>query len=164
MLRVLLASFFIILTSYLLSLYVKSVRNEINSTESSSLLEEVSIRVYGKKGIEWTVSGKALKVEGDKIELKDATINSGENKLSAHTAFLNRSERIGYLSGNVYIVLEDGINASTDRAEFDLKEGKVWGEGRIKVVEGKNSVEGRGFEIFLKPTRVIIRNAKVVQQ
>lgn len=164
MLRVLLASLLIILTSYLLSLYVKSVKGEMKATESSSLLEEVSIRVYGKKGIEWTVSGKALKVEGDKVELKDAVINSGGNSLSANTAFLNRSERRGYMSGNVYIVLEEGINASTDRAEFDLTEGKVWGEGKVKVVEGKNSVEGRGFEILLKPTRVIIRNAKVVQQ
>ncbi len=47
------------------------------------------------------------------------------------------------------------------RAELRLKEGLAYGEGKVVFEDGRNVVEGVGWQVEFKPTRVIINQAKV---
>ena len=57
-------------------------------------------------------------------------------------------------------VKSEDITAKTQSAYINLKEGKIWGEGDIQILQGDNLIRGKGFEITLKPLKVIINRAR----
>jgi len=67
------------------------------------------------------------------------------------------------LDGNVVLRTKEGT-FKTNRAELRLKEGLAYGEGKVVFEDGRNVVEGVGWQVEFKPTRVIINQAKVKLQ
>jgi lipopolysaccharide assembly outer membrane protein LptD (OstA) len=67
------------------------------------------------------------------------------------------------LEGNVVLQTKEGT-FKTDRAELRLKEGLAYGGGKVVFEDGRNVVEGVGWRVEFKPTRVIINQAKVKLQ
>lgn len=159
MLRVVLLSLSLIVSSFLLHTYIEDIKAYRVQGKNLGMFDKVRIRSYSQKGIEWTVEGKALRVEGPMVELSEALLNSENAVLKAKKAVINRDTKEGRLEGDVELESKE-FRAFTQRAEFDLKEGKVWGKDRIKLVQNNSKVEGEGFEIHIKPLRVIIEKSR----
>ncbi|MEJ5339767.1 MAG: hypothetical protein ACK42C_04860 [Aquificaceae bacterium] len=160
MLRSLLLSLLIIVLAYTLKLYVDSFKLAGGREEIVNLLEGVTIKAYSRTGIEWTIRGEALEVVGKDVKLSHSELFSEEADIKSSKAYIDRSTGEGKLMGGVELKSKD-LNAKTQTAYINLKEGRIWGEEEIEVVQGRNIIRGKGFEITLKPLRVIINNAKV---
>jgi hypothetical protein len=63
----------------------------------------------------------------------------------------------------VVLQTKEGV-FKTDRAELRLKEGLVYGDGKVVFEDGRNVAEGVGWRVEFKPMRVIINQAKVKLQ
>ncbi|QID33536.1 LPS export ABC transporter periplasmic protein LptC [Pampinifervens florentissimum] len=159
MLRSLLLSILIILLASVLKMYVDSFAMSGGQEEMVSLLEGVTIKAYSKTGIEWTIRGKTLEVVGKDVKLYEAELFSKEANIRAVQAYIDRSTGEGKLTEGVEVKSED-ITAKTQNAYINLKEGKIWGEGDIQILQGESLVRGKGFEITLKPLKVIINRAR----
>ncbi len=160
MLRSLLISLMIILTSYMLRAYVDSFEPTGGEEKIVNRLEGVTIKSYSKGGIEWTIKGRSLEVVGKDVLLKDARLISEEATISAGEVYIDRTTGKGELLGGIELISKDLV-AKSQRAYMELKEGRFYGDGRIELKEGNKKVEGYGFEIRLKPMRVIISKARV---
>jgi hypothetical protein len=122
-------------------------------------LERVSIKVYGKRGVEWELRGEKLYSIGAQVIMDKLTISSEEYVISALKGNIDRISGIGSLEGRVQI-RGQALLIKTDRAMIDLRLKKVWGDGRIQVWRYKNYVSGEGYEIYLSPLKVIIKKVK----
>lgn len=160
MLRSLLISLMIILTSYMLRAYVDSFGPTGGEEKIVNRLEGVTIKSYSKGGIEWTIKGRSLEVVGKDVLLKDARLISEEATISAGEVYIDRTTGKGELLGGIELISKDLV-AKSQRVYMELKEGRFYGDGRIELKEGNKKVEGYGFEIRLKPMRVIISKARV---
>ncbi len=160
MLRSLVFSLLIILLASTLKMYVNSFAMSDGQEEMVNLLEGVTIKAYSKTGIEWTINGKTLEVVGKDVKLYEAELFSKEANIRAVQAYIDRSTGEGKLTEGVEVKSED-ITAKTQNADINLKEGKIWGEGDIQILQGESLVRGKGFEINLKPLKVIINRARV---
>jgi lipopolysaccharide assembly outer membrane protein LptD (OstA) len=160
MVRSLFISLSVIWLSYLLSLYVKSFESSQLPDKTVSTLEGVSIRVYGKGGIEWTVKGRVLEVVGKDVKFEEAVLDGKEAFIRAKKAYIDREKGEARLTEDVELIYKDS-KAYTREAFVSLREGKIWGEGYIKLIEEGKEVEGKGFEITLKPMKVMINKARV---
>lgn len=155
-------SFFLTITSVMLSSYVRSAYEDIPTfkQEEESVAQDVMIKAYGKAGLEWTLRGKNLYTKNGNILLISALLQTEKEKIAANRAFINRDTLKGYVEGNVEIVGEN-FYAKTDRANIDLKEGKVWGDTRVILKEEGKETYGESFTVELRPLRIIIKKAKV---
>lgn len=160
MLRSLLISLMIIFASYMLRAYVDSFEPTGGEEKIVNRLEGVTIRSYGKGGIEWTIKGRSLEVVGKDVLLKGAELISEEATIRAREVYIDRNTGKGELLGGIELTSKDLV-AKSQRAYMDLREGRFYGDGRIELREGDKKVEGYGFEIRLKPMRVIISKARV---
>lgn len=160
MLRSLIVSFVILLFAYFLKLYVDNLKSSSGGGQTVSQLEGITIRAYGKGGIEWTVQGEALEAVGRYVHLYRAELLSQEARIKAGNAYIDRLTGEGKLSEGVEFISKD-VMAYTQSAYVNLREGRIWSEDEVRLVEGKNIVEGKGFEINLKPLRIIINRARV---
>ncbi|HAV39790.1 MAG: hypothetical protein AB1353_07225 [Aquificota bacterium] len=160
MLRSLLISLMIIFASYMLRAYVDSFEPTGGEEKIVNRLEGVTIRSYGKGGIEWTIKGRSLEVVGKDVLLKGAELISEEATIRAGEVYIDRNTGKGELLGGIELTSKDLV-AKSQRAYMDLREGRFYGDGRIELREGDKKVEGYGFEIRLKPMRVIISKARV---
>lgn len=162
MIRILLFSVSLIVLFTFLNLYVNETYQNIprGRQENKGTAQDISIRAYGKSGFEWTLKGKSLSIEGRDVMLSNALMQTDKERIDADRAFINRDTLRGYVEGNVEIFGED-FYARTERAELDLKEGKVWGEGYILLREGSKETTGTGFQVQLRPLKIIIKKAKV---
>ncbi|MFN7065625.1 MAG: hypothetical protein ACK4OF_05710 [Aquificaceae bacterium] len=161
MLRSLLLSLLMILLAYSLRVYVDSFRSTEGKEEVVNILEGVSIRSYSKQDIEWTIKGETMKVVGEDVMLTRAEFSSEEALIRAGQAYLNRSSGKGELSQGVDL-LSGELRAKSQKVYMELKEGRLYGDDRIELTEGKNRVKGQGFEIRLKPLQVIINRAGTI--
>ncbi len=159
MLRSLLLSILIILLAFALKMYVNSFAISGGQEEMVNLLEGVTIKAYSKTGIEWTIRGKGLEVVGKDVKLYEAELFSKEANIKAVQAYIDRSTGEGKLTEGVEVKSED-IIAKTQSAYINLKEGKIWGEGDVQILQEESLVRGKGFEINLKPLKVIINRAR----
>ncbi len=159
MLRSLVFSLLIILLASTLKTYVNSFAMSDGQEEMINLLEGVTIKAYSRTGIEWTIRGKSLEVVGKDVKLYEAELFSKEANIKAVQAYIDRSTGEGMLTEGVEVKSED-ITAKTQSAYINLKEGKIWGEGDIQILQGDNLIRGKGFEITLKPLKVIINRAR----
>ncbi len=160
MLRSLLFSILIIFLAYTLKLYVNSFVSYKKQEEMVNHLEGVTIKAYSKTGIEWTIRGKTLEVVGKDVKLSRTELFSEEANIRANQAYIDRHSGEGRLTQGVEVKSED-LRARTQSAYVNLREGKIWGDGEVEIWQGNNLIKGRGFEIELKPLRVIINRAKV---
>lgn len=160
MLKSLLISFLILLLVYFLKLYVDGFKSSQSGGQTVSQLEGITIRAYGKGGIEWTIKGEALRVVGRYVHLHHAELLSQEARIKAGNAYIDRLTGEGKLSEGVEFFSQDVV-AHTQSAFVNLREGRIWSEDYVSLAEGKNLIEGKGFEINLKPLRIIINRAKV---
>lgn len=160
MLRSLFVSFAFILIAYMFRLYIDSSKKVGAEDGMVNILEGVTIKSYSKDGIEWTVKGKKLEVVKSDIRLIGVELSSKDGNIKAGEAYLDRLTGIGELKGGVELV-SGNLIAKTAVAYMNLKEGEIWGEERLQIVEGKNSLEGSGFRVRLKPLQVIIKKGKV---
>ncbi len=159
MFRSLVFSLLIILLASTLKIYVNSFAISSGEEEMVNLLEGVTIKAYSRTGIEWTIRGKSLEVVGKDVKLYEAELFSKEANIKAVQAYIDRSTGEGMLTEGVEVKSED-ITAKTQSAYINLKEGKIWGEGDIRILQGDNLIRGKGFEITLKPLKVIINRAR----
>jgi len=159
MLRSLVFSLLIILLAFALKMYVNSFAISSGQEEMVNLLEGVTIKAYSKTGIEWTIRGKTLEVVGKDVKLYEAELFSKEANIKAFQAYIDRSTGQGKLIEGVELKSEE-LNAKTQNAYLDLRDGRIWGEGEIQILQGESLVKGRGFDITLKPLKVIINRAR----
>lgn len=160
MLRSLLLSLLIIVFAYVLKLYVDSFKSTKGQEEIVNTLEDIRIRAYSKIGIEWTITGRALEVVGKDVKLSDAELFSEDVNIKSTFAYIDRSSGEGKLTEGVEFKSKD-INARTKTAYINLKEGRIWGDGEIELIQEKNHIRGEGFDITLRPLKVIINKARV---
>jgi len=163
MTKIILVSLLLIFMAYLGNRWINSYGVIPKPTKEVGLLEGVEVRVFGGKGEEWRVYGSRASLENSKIFMEDILLQSGETTLTAKNGSIDRDTGEGYLEGNVVLRTKEGV-FKTDRAELRLKEGFVYGEGKAVFEDGRNVVEGVGWQVEFKPTRVIINQAKVKLQ
>ena len=159
MLRSLVFSLLIILLAFALKMYVNSFAIGGEQEEMVNLLEGVTIKGYSKTDIEWTIRGKSLEVVGKDVKLYEAELFSKEANIKAVQAYIDRSTGQGKLIEGVELKSEE-LNAKTQNAYLDLRDGRIWGEGEVQILQGESLVKGRGFDITLKPLKVIINRAR----
>lgn len=160
MLRSLVFSLLIIFLAFTVRMYIDSFATDSGQEEMVNLLEDVTIKAYSKTGIEWTIRGKTLEVVGKDVKLYEAELFSKEANIKAVQAYIDRSTGQGKLIEGVELKSEE-LNAKTQNAYLDLRDGRIWGEGEVQILQGDSLVGGRGFEITLKPLKVIINRARV---
>jgi hypothetical protein len=161
--KIILVSLFLIFMAYLGNRWINSYEVIPEPTKKASLLEGVEVKVLGGKGEEWRVYGSRARLEDSKIFIEDIVLQSGETTLTAKSGSVDRDTGEGYLEGNVVLQTKEGV-FKTDRAELKLKEGLAYGDGKVVFEDGSNVVEGVGWQVEFKPTRVIINQAKVKLQ
>ena len=163
MTKIMLVSLLLIFMAYLGNRWVNSYEVIPEPTKGVSFLEGVQVRVFGGKGEEWRVYGSRASLEDSKIFMEDIVLQSGETTLTAKSGSIDRDIGEGYLEGDVVLQTKEGT-FKTDRAKLRLKEGLAYGEGKAVFEDGPNVVEGVGWQVEFKPTRVIINQAKVKLQ
>ena len=163
MTRIILVSLLLIFMAYLGNRWINSYGVIPKPTKGVSPLEGVEVRVFGGKGEEWRVYGSRARLEDNKIFMEDILLQSEETTLTAKSGSVDMDTGEGYLEGNVVLRTKEGV-FKTDRAELKLKEGLVYGEGKVVFEDGRNVVEGVGWQVEFKPMRVIINQAKVKLQ
>ena len=163
MTKIMLVSLLLIFMAYLGNRWVNSYEVIPEPTKGVSFLEGVQVRAFGGKEEEWQIYGSRASLEDSKIFMEDILLQSGETTLTAKSGSIDRDTGEGYLDGNVVLWTKEGV-FKTDRAELRLKEGLAYGGGKAVFEDGRNVVEGVGWRVEFKPTRVIINQAKVKLQ
>jgi len=163
MIKIILLSLLLIFMAYLGNRWVNSYEVILKPTKGASLLEGVQVRVFGGRGEEWRIYGSGASLEDNKIFMEDVMLQSEGTTLSAKSGSIDRDTGEGYLEGNVVLQTKEGT-FKTNRAELRLKEGFAYGDGKVVFEDGRNVVEGVGWQVEFKPTRVIINQAKVKLQ
>jgi hypothetical protein len=163
MTKIMLVSLLLIFMAYLGNRWINSYEVILKPTKGVSLLEGVQVRVFGGRGEEWRIYGSGASLEDNKIFMEDVMLQSEGTTLSAKSGSIDRDTGEGYLEGNVVLQTKEGT-FKTNRAELRLKEGFAYGEGKAVFEDGPNVVEGVGWRVEFKPTRVIINQAKVKLQ
>jgi len=163
MTKIIIVSLLLIFMAYLGNRWLNSYEVIPEPTKGVSLLEGVEVRVFGAKGEEWRVYGSRARLEDSKVFMEDIVLQSGEITLTAKNGSIDRDTGEGYLERNVVLRTKEGV-FKTDRAELRLKEGLTYGDGKVVFEDGRNMVEGVGWRVEFKPTRVIINQAKVKLQ
>ena len=164
MIRVLFISLLVIFVAYLLRINLESrrsmVENMAKNDSSSSVVERISIKVYGEDGVEWNVVGRVLSLQGEQVYLDAPVFESSKgDKISARRSDLNRSTGIGTLEGDVELTSAE-FYARVDKARVDLKKSIISDEGSIYVKKGENWISGEGYTIDLKGGKVIIKRVR----
>lgn len=160
MLRSVLFSLLMITLTYALKLYVDSHRTFQERREMVNLFEEIVIKAYSKTGIEWTIRGRTLEVVGKDVNLYEAELISEEAVIKASRAYIDRSAGEGRLTEGVELTARD-LKAKTRVAYMNLREGRIWGKEEIELTQEKSLIKGEGFDITLKPLKIIINRARV---
>lgn len=160
MTKIILVSMLLIFMAYLGNRWINSYEVIPEPTKGVGLLEGVEVRVFGGKGEEWRVYGSRARLEDSKIFMEDILLQSGETTLTAKSGSVDRDTGEGYLEGNVVLRTKEGT-FKTNRAKLRLKEGLAYGDGKVVFDDGRNMVEGVGWQVEFKPIRVIINQAKV---
>lgn len=160
MLRSFLLSLFIVSTAYLLRLYVDGFTPVVGKEEMLNTLEGVIIRSYSKEGLEWTIKGKKMEVVGKEVKLSGVELSSEEATIRAREVMLDRSTGAGSLAGDV-MLLSGNIRVKSEKVHMNLKEGEFHGKDGVEIEEGRNRIEGEGFQLSLRPLRLIINKPKV---
>jgi hypothetical protein len=163
MTKIILVSLLLIFMAYLGNRWVNSYEVIPEPTKGVGLLEGVEVKVFGGKGEEWQIYGSRARLEDSKVFMEDILLQSEETTLTAKNGSIDRDTGEGYLEGNVVLQTKEGV-FKTDRAELRLKEGLAYGEGKVVFEDGRNVVEGVGWQVEFKPMRVIINQAKVKMQ
>ncbi len=164
MLRILTFTLLIIFVAFVLKFSIDyrymSLKHVGMEAPNTSFVKNVWIKVYGREGVEWDVEGDVLSLVGSKVTLEYPVFNSNKgDRISAWKASIDRETGRGSLEGNVEL-RNAGIYVRTERADFDLKNNVINGEGPIYVKEGDRIFRGNGFIIYLKPKRIIIRKVE----
>jgi len=163
MIKIILLSLLFIFMAYLGNRWVNSYEVVPEPTKGVGLLEGVEVKVFGGKGEEWQIYSSRASLEDGKIFMEDIVLQSGETTLTAKNGSIDRDTGEGYLEGNVVLQTKEEV-FKTDRAEIKLREGLAYGDGKVVFEDGRNMVEGVGWRVEFKPTRVIINQAKVKLQ
>ncbi len=157
-----LAVIFLFISASLYSIYkVEKIRKEENpQIIKESVGFNVTIRVFGKRGEEWNINGKEIRIREGRVLLKEVEIISGEGyRILAKTAEFFRDRNLSILEGDVRLMGE-ALFVKSERAEIYFSEGYMKGGRRVEVWRGRNYVEGKTFIAFFSPLRVIIENVK----
>ncbi len=164
MLKILTITLFIISVAFVLKFSVDyryvSLKHSNLEWSNANFVKNIRMKVYGKEGVEWDVEGKVLSLMDRKVSLESPVFNSNRgDRISARRANVDRETGRGNLEGEVELRNAE-IYVRTDRADFDLKNSVISGEGPIYVKEGDRVLRGNGFIIHLKPQRIIIRRVE----
>lgn len=160
MLRSLLLSLFIFYVAYLLKSYVDSFAPIVGKEEMVNTLEGVTIKSYGRGGLEWTIRGKSMEVVGKEVKLSQVELTSKEATIRAQEVLIDRSTGMGSLVGDVVLLSAD-TQVRSPRVNMNLREGEFSGEEGVDIQDGRNRIEGVEFQLTLKPMRIIINKVKV---
>jgi hypothetical protein len=163
MIKIVLLSLLLIFMAYLGNRWVNSYEVIPEPTGGVNLMEGVQVRVFGGKGEESQIYGSRASLEDSKIFIQDVMLQSEGTTLTAKSGSIDRNTGEGYLEGDVVLQTKEGV-FKTDRAELRLKEGLAYGKGKVVFEDGRNVVEGVGWRVKFKPTRIIINQAKVKLQ
>ncbi len=142
-------------------LYVERLKDKVFvEREEIGIAEGVRIRVFGEKALEWLIFGKTLISVGDEVSLSGVLMESSYGySLRADSVFLNRESKKAKLQGTVDLRGE-AFFVRTEEAVADLSKGKVYGKKGVKIWKDRNYVEGKSFEVRLKPFFVRVREVK----
>jgi len=149
----------LIFASYLANLWIGSYRILPSKGEDVGILEGINIKVFGSKGIEWRIKGERARLENSLVLMEQVEFRSEDTLLVADKALVDRITGEGFLEGNVKLHTKEGM-LGTERAEVKLKEGIAYGDGYIVLRDKNGVVEGVGWNLHVKPLKVIIKNAK----
>lgn len=106
-----------------------------------SIAQDISIKVFGEGGQEWSVEGKELVSFGRELSLVNVTMKSVHGYVvKADSVKFDRDKKVGFLRGNVEIRGE-AFFVKAGRAVADLKSNILRDEGNVAVLEGRNYVE-----------------------
>ncbi len=95
----------------------------------------------------------------EKLNFKDVKILIKKYKiLSKFAQYFPKSEKF-FLKGGVK-VFGKGLEVSLSSLEIDLKRGKAFGKGKVRIRYGKNLIEGEGVKINFEPFKIVLEGAK----
>ena len=160
MIKIVLLSLTLIFLSYLANLWIKDYQHIPSKSGEIGILEGISVKVFGKNGVEWYVEGRRAKIENTLLSIEQVKFQSDDATLTAEKAVIDRISGEGFVEGNVLLHTKEGT-MSTQRAEVKLREGIAYGDGEIVLKDRAYTIEGNGWHLQVKPLRVIIKNAKV---
>ncbi|MDQ7039091.1 MAG: hypothetical protein Q9N26_07875 [Aquificota bacterium] len=136
--------------------YIDSLKEESNVfSPERSVATDVSIKVVSEKGEEWLVEGTELISLGREVRLRRVLMRSGAYTVVAREVLIDRRKKTARLKGDVQI-RGDALFVKTDSAHVDFNRDLITGEGGVSLWRGTNYFEGKGFEVRLRPLRVII--------
>ncbi|SHK51456.1 LPS export ABC transporter periplasmic protein LptC [Thermocrinis minervae] len=141
---------------------IESYSLQVQKLEEQEMgyIENVQIKTYGNKGLEWTIEGEKLYLVQDILVFDKASLYSQDFVIKTQRAVLDRLSGQGTLIGEVEYHSKDTL-MRTENAHIDLKEGKVWGDGEITIVEEGRTIKGRGYTINFRPLSVDLKKAEV---
>ena len=160
MIKIMLLSLTLIYGSYMASLWIRDYQSLPLKKEEIGILEGINVKVFGKNGVEWYVEGSRARIEDKTVFIEQAKFRSDDAILIADRALIDRLSGEGLLEGNVLLYTKEGT-MSTQKAEVKLREGIAYGDGEIVLQDKSHTVEGKGWQLQVKPLRVIIKKAKV---
>ncbi len=142
-------------------LYVDSLRHRSQIiTKERSIAQNVSLKVFGRGGQEWRLTGKDLLSFGSVINLRDVRIlSAGGYVINAGKVSFDREKNVAKLRGGVEIRGE-ALFVKTGSAVVNFRRSVVRGRGEVKVWKNRNYIEGKGFTSYMNPLTVIIREAR----
>ncbi|ADC89495.1 hypothetical protein Thal_0862 [Thermocrinis albus DSM 14484] len=144
--------------------YVKHLmKHSVSKSDPRSELTKVQIKVFGDNGLEWTVEGHTLNLEGRVINILDARMYTQKEEITAEKVTLDRETGQGKAEGRLVVKVEDFVIEGSE-AVFDLRKGTVQTEKKVLITEKDRRVEGEGCYVQLRPLRVIIKKPKVFGQ
>ncbi len=136
--------------------YIDRLREESRVfSPERSIASDVGIKVVSDKGVEWSVEGKELISFGKEVKLYGVLMRSRDYTVVAREVVIDRERKTALLKGNVQIRGE-ALFVKTDSARVDFNRDLITGRGEVQLWRGTNYFEGEGFEVRLRPLRVII--------
>ena len=124
--------------------------------QEKSIARDISIKVFGEGGEEWSIQGRELVSFGRELTLIDVLLESASGyRVRADSITVERDKNRGFLKGDVEIRGE-AFFVKTDRAVIDFNRNLLYGEDKVMVWKDRNYIEGKGFKAYLRPLRVII--------
>ncbi len=136
------------------SLSVEDLRKE----KSINRAVNIEIKVFGENGMEWTVRGKSINIEEPVVYFGKPVLKLDGYTIKAQFAEVDRINKVGYMKGNILIEGKD-LKAVTEELHIDMKKNILEGEGIITIRRKNTTIRGKGFVMYLKPFKAIIKEA-----
>ncbi len=153
------ANAIIIFIVALISMAVNALNVEdLKNKENVNIAVNIEIKVFGEKGMEWTVKGESLNIDEPVVFFKNPVLKLDGYTIKADFAEVDRIKKVGNMKGNIEIFGED-LYAKTSEIFIDMNKNIIKGDTDIIIRRADHDISGKGFTMHLKPFKAIIGEA-----